>query len=130
MDHWVTKYSKRRLTHIATSMPILITIRLRKWEFFNALFTRELRILEKEHVDEEIKYLKNVFLSIGYKLRDINKTIIKAKSMAISRSPSCSSQTLNEKVYLPYIQGVTDKLVRVIRKKEISTLFRPLDTIQ
>lgn len=58
-----------------------------KMGVFNMLFTRALRILDKEHVDEEIEYLRIFFLKNGYKRRDINKAIKKAKFGATTRPP-------------------------------------------
>jgi hypothetical protein len=40
------------------------------------------------------------------------------------------NQTPNNTAYLPFIQGVTDKIARVLSKKEIKTSFKPHETIK
>ena len=34
------------------------------------------------------------------------------------------------KVHLPFIQGTTDKIARILRKHKISSFFKPLNTIR
>jgi predicted GIY-YIG superfamily endonuclease len=41
-----------------------------------------------------------------------------------------NNQTPSPIAYLPYIQGVTNKIAKFLNKKDIKTSFRPLDTIK
>jgi hypothetical protein len=49
-----------------------------------------------------------------------------------TKTPRNKEQTNNEvsKVYLPYIQGTTDKLAKILKKKNIGATFKPLNTIR
>ena len=91
------------------------------------LFTRACRISDDNHTDEEITYMKRTFTSLGYNSKSILTAIKKAKSGNIidkTENPSAFS------AYLPYIQGVTDKIAKILRKKDIKTSFKPLSTIK
>lgn len=94
------------------------------------LFTRALRISNHEHVEEETKYLKKIFASIGYNNKGIIKTIKRARTRNGARPSSTSSKPPNNKSYVPFIQGITDKLARVLRKRNIDTSFKRLTTIR
>lgn len=91
------------------------------------LFTRAFRISDKTHVEEEIEYLKKSFINSGYSNKDINKAIQRARSRNKRIITNNSSTT---KAYLPYIQGVTDKIAKVLAKKDIRASFKPLVTIR
>ena len=43
----------------------------------NTLFTRALRVSDNDHLDSEKEHLRNVFLSNGYNLAQINKALKK-----------------------------------------------------
>ena len=64
---------------------------------------------------------------MGYSNKDINKAIQKARSGSKSMVTDNPSTT---KAYLPYIQGVTDKIAKVLAKKDIRATFKPLVTIR
>jgi hypothetical protein len=92
----------------------------------NTMATREARISDKEHLKEEIDHLTKVFKKIGYKDRDIKKAIDKKQRGTHTQN----DQTSNVKAFLPYIRGVTDKIAKVLKRKEIMTSFKPLITIR
>jgi hypothetical protein len=94
------------------------------------LATRAIRISDKEHFEKEKDHLSNIFRNIGYNNKDIKNAIKKAKEkMNITPKPP-DNQTPNNIAYLPFIQGVTDKISRVLNKKEIKTSFKPHETIK
>jgi hypothetical protein len=67
----------------------------------------------KEHIKEEIDHLTKVFKNIGYRYGDIKK----AMDRKDNRTRVQNDQTSNIKAFLPYIQGVTDKIAKVLKKK-------------
>jgi hypothetical protein len=93
----------------------------------NTLATRAFRISDDEHLEEEKKHLLNVFKNNGYKKHQVMKAFQNA-----TKTPRNKEQTNNEvsKVYLPYIQGTTDKLAKILKKKNIGATFKPLNTIR
>jgi hypothetical protein len=56
--------------------------------------------------------------------------------MNISLEKTCDSPSIpkdqnpNRGPCLPYIQGMADRIARVLSKKEIKTSFKPLETIK
>ena len=98
----------------------------RKMGVLKTLFTRAYRISDERHIEEEITYIKKIFTNLGYNKKDIFKAIQKAKSG--SKRDISKPQTAN--AFLPYIQGVTDKLAKVLKNKDVKTSFIPLSTIK
>jgi hypothetical protein len=58
------------------------------------------------------------------------ETSKKAMDRKDNRTRVQNDQTSNIKAFLPYIRGVTDKIAKVLKKKEITTSFKPLVTIR
>jgi hypothetical protein len=97
-----------------------------KMGVLNTMATRAARISDKDHLKEEIDHLTKVFKNIGYRDRDIAKAMDKKDKKAHTQN----DQTSNLKAFLPYIRGVTDKIAKVLKRKEIKTSFKPLITIR
>ena len=82
--------------------------------------TISLIILDKDHLKDELEHLKLVLLSNGYKDKQIIDTIKKA----------CSVETRNQRednfvtnTILPYIHGTTNKIVKILRRRNIKVVF-------
>ena len=78
-----------------------------------------------------------VFTNTGYKPRDINKDLDKASKKHHNNNRESTvgmdtpgTQTHNMRAYLPYIQGITDKIAIILKKKRIPTSFKPVQTIR
>jgi hypothetical protein len=97
-----------------------------KFGVLKTLARRETRISDDEHLDKEIDHVTKVFRGIGYKDRYIKKEM----KIEERRSHSRNNQTSNIKSYLPYIRGITYKIAKILRRKEIITSFKPLITIR
>jgi hypothetical protein len=97
-----------------------------KMGVLNTMATRAARISDKEHLEEEINHLTRVFKNIGYREKDIKKAMNKKERMTKVQN----DQTSNQKAFLPYIRGVTDKIAKILKRKEIITSFKPLITIR
>ena len=96
----------------------------------NTLAVRASRISDTEHLEKEKYHLKEVFINIGYKPKDIRKTLDKSHNNSLIRLKTSDNETTNPRAYLPYIQGVTDKIYRILNKNNITTYFKPLETIR
>jgi hypothetical protein len=69
--------------------------------------------------DKIALYLNN----IGYNNKNINNTINKAKEkMNITQKPPENQTPNNNTTYLPFIQGVTERISRVLNKKDTAYL--------
>ena len=97
-----------------------------KMGVLNTLATRALRISDCESFDKERSHLLNVFVENGYSRRLGQKAFCKAsKNMLIKKKPKERRLC----VHLPYVQGTTDKIARILKRYEIPSTFRPLNTI-
>jgi hypothetical protein len=94
------------------------------------LATRAIRISDEAHLDKETDHLTKTFKNIGYKQKDIRNAINKALEKIRDNPTVPKDQNPNRDTCLPYIQGVTDKIARILSKKEIKTSFKPLETIK
>ena len=98
------------------------------------LATRALRISDKEHLDQEREHLIQGFKNNGYKEKHIN-TILRKNNPKNNTWKSNEKNEKNKKdrsltLVLPFIQGVTNKIANILRKKDIKTFFRPTSTIK
>ena len=59
------------------------------------------------------------------------KTLSKTHNKSLTGLKTSDNKiTTNPRAYLPYIQGVTDKISRILMKNNIMTSFKPLETIK
>jgi predicted GIY-YIG superfamily endonuclease len=79
---------------------------------------------------QEKDHLYRVFKSIGYKDKAIKRMINKSLDRESNGPKPPNNQPPGTIAYLPYIQGITDKIANVLRKKEIKTSFKPSETIK
>ena len=97
-----------------------------KLGIINTLAMRAARICDDEHLKEEQDNLAKIFKNIGYKESDIKRAF--RNPLGKPKNP----QQCNEKkrAYLTYIQGVIDRVSKILGKKEILTAFKPLETLR
>ena len=100
----------------------------------HTLATRAVKILDNEHLEDELGHLSKALQSNGYNKKDIGRAFKRAKDISnkdkntkkdIGNNDMNTKQEGATKVLLPYIQGMTDKISKVLRKKQISTVFCP-----
>ena len=102
-----------------------------KMGVLNTLFTRALRVSDNDHIDSEKEYLLNVFLSNGYNLAQINKALVTTKTHKNRLKVASKERKVGDhKEFLPYIQGVTDKIDKHLKKKNIDYVFSPPNNIR
>jgi len=92
----------------------------------NTLDTHALRISDEKNLAKEKAHLLDVFIKIGYSRHLVQKSFLKAW-----KEPSVHKDLKDRilGVHLPYIQGTTDRIVRILKKHNIPLTFRPLNTI-
>ena len=102
-----------------------------KMGVLNTLFTRALRVSDNDHLDSEIEHLRNVFLSNGYNIAQINKALEKTKAHENRpKALSTEKKVGDHKAFLPYIQGITYKIDKHLKKKDIDSVFSPPNSIK
>jgi len=96
----------------------------------NTLAVRAFRISDPDHLKEEIEHLTSVFKNLGYKEWSIKKAIRRAQDKALSKHPPEDKKEDSEKVYLPFIQGITNKIAKYLRKNNMNAQFTTCGTIR
>ena len=66
-----------------------------------------------------MEHLRNIFKENGYQDEHINKAIAKAQ-----RRPN-KGELIIPKVTLPYIKGTTDRIAKILKRKNINVAFAP-----
>ena len=94
----------------------------------NTLVVRAFRISDQNHLDHEQNHLKHALQNNGYTSSQIQKAFYKAKHSF--PKPHLDSQPPNSRAFLPFIQGTTDKIAKILIKKNIKTVFKPLKTLK
>ena len=85
----------------------------------NTLITRDLRVSDKDHIDFEKEHLQNVFPSNGYSPSQINKALTITKAHENRLKDFLKEKKVGDhKAFLPYIQGVIEKIYKHLKKKK------------
>ena len=94
----------------------------------NTLAIRAKRISDTAHLDQELEHLVNVFKGNGYNEKQIRNTI--RKSQVQRQREGRNDDNVLKYIKLPYIQGTTDKIANILRKKQIKVAFSPPNTLK
>jgi len=106
---------------------ILSNIFMPKLGVLCTLATRAMRVSDVDHFSKEKSHLLKVFVNNGYSKKQGLKSFFKAsKSHKVKKDPNDHSYGFR----LPFIQGTTDRIVRILRKHNVPSTFRPLNTIR
>lgn len=93
----------------------------------NTLVTRALRVSDDNHLNEKKSHLLSVFFNNGYSKHQCTNAFLRAE-----KGPNARKDTKDQfsGVHIPFIQGTTNKIVRILRKHKVASTFRPLNTIR
>ena len=92
----------------------------------NTFITRAIRILDTEHLEAKIEHLHDFFLSNGYEAHQMRRSFAKTEKPRHLKEKKVGEL----KAFLPYIQGITDKIAKHLKKKSIDSVFSPLNNIR
>ena len=84
---------------------------------------------DKEHVAEELKLLRDVFLNNGYSKKEISKAISKNSSQDANVDNKTKKDEFKSIAVLPYVSGTTDAISRILKRHSVITVFVPLQKI-
>ena len=94
----------------------------------NSLVTTAEKICDTEHHTQEKRTLNSIFRENGYKSKFINKMLQKKhKETDINKE---KTQCCKQVAILPYIEEVTDKISRELKKWKIKTIFSAFGKVQ
>ncbi|EEB19020.1 predicted protein [Pediculus humanus corporis] len=88
------------------------------------LFHRAKSISSADSIHQEITHLKHIFQANGYNRRSIEKALSPTTKKPKPNNTDRNHKH-NNKVFLPYIKGVTDRIAKLLTKRNISTVFLP-----
>ena len=91
----------------------------------NTLISRSIRLADNDNREQELTNITIALKNNGYK----NHTIQKAKHHQQNSRPKNTTEQ-RTKTVLPYIKGTTDRIGRILRRHNISTAFKPYQTIR
>ena len=94
----------------------------------NTLAVRALQILDQNHLDYEQNHLKHSLQNNGYTSSPIQKVFYKKKHYF--PKPHLNSQPPISESFLPSIPGSKDKIAKILIKKNIKMVFKPLKTLK
>jgi hypothetical protein len=95
-----------------------------KRALIKTLAHRARTICDPESLDGELGHLSGALESNGYTERQI-RSVINPRVRPEASEERESSTDSQPKAYLPYLECVTDRISRVLRKEGISTIFKP-----
>jgi len=98
-----------------------------KFGVLSTLATRALRISNEIHLEKEKSHLLEVFKNNGY-----NKTQSLKAFQRACKGPRVKTAPVDpiSKVHLSFIKGTKDMIAHFVRRKNISSSFKPLRTIK
>lgn len=89
-----------------------------KWGLVSCLGKRAMRICRKnEDRVEELKYLEDVFKRNGYPVKTVNRRLRKINSS------TDRGEDTRTNLKIPYVPGISEKVLRVARKHELQVRF-------
>lgn len=87
-----------------------------------SLIHRSIQLTDHHNRPQELKTLKSALFQNGYNNSEIDRSI--RQQQAHPRSTDSSSQdNESQKAFLPYIKGVTDKIGRILKQRDIKTIY-------
>ncbi|XP_032686437.1 uncharacterized protein LOC116851269 [Odontomachus brunneus] len=94
----------------------------------SSLVYRAFTISESSSLDGELEHISTVLTKNGYNNKNISQTIQNLKNRMLS---SKNADTLDEErekkktAVLPYLQGITEPISRILDKHDIKIIFKP-----
>lgn len=130
LDVLVTRYPDGKLGHTVYRKPTHTDRYLNalshhhpahKQAVINTLVQRAFSISEPEALSSELRHVTHTLIHNNYRAHDIHRTISRHYNPKAKGETKPSIST----AFLPYIQGITDRIGKVLHKHNIKTIFRP-----
>ncbi|XP_030766936.1 uncharacterized protein LOC115890753 [Sitophilus oryzae] len=91
------------------------------------LVDRARRICEPLHITEELQYLDRALQANGYREQTIRRAVRPRKPVERQEGENTPPSGM---AFLPYIRGVTDRIGKLLRKRNIKPILQPTRKIQ
>ena len=99
-----------------------------KISVINTLDTRAFNLSYEEHIDDELKHLKEVFKMNRYNDIKFNKMIMKVRKGPQTKIYNDKEAT--DRINLPYIKGTIEKIAKILKRGNIRVSFSPPNTLR
>ena len=103
-----------------------------KIDIINTLVTRAITIVDKDHLKHELNHLMKALIKNRYKEIQIKETIRRANKREGNNIKKNEKENNNKETslaILPYIHGTTNKIARILRKRDIRVTFSPPNSL-
>lgn len=93
----------------------------------SSLVYRALTISQDDNLEHELSHLTQALISNGYSKSNINRVINRLKNKISHNTQDTENEVeaTNNRTFLPYIQGTTDRISKILQKHKIRTIFKP-----
>jgi hypothetical protein len=118
MGHYPTRFSKKPPILSNIYMQTLIHHLTQKLGIISTLATKSLKLFVRSHLEQERDHLLHVFKNNGYKKSQEKEIIQKTTTQPWNRD-----QDIIAKVILLYIQGMIDKIAKILKNNNITIAF-------
>ena len=86
-----------------------------------------MRLSDEEHIEQELRHLKEVFITNGYNKEQVNRAILKEKKTPRTEN---NKEDVTKNINLPYIKGTTERIAKILRKENIKVSFSPPNSLR
>ncbi|XP_015119538.1 uncharacterized protein LOC107042849 [Diachasma alloeum] len=100
-----------------------------KKSVISSLMYRALTISQPEYLEAEVQHLNEAFNNNGYQSKQVHRILHSLKNKNSAESEPADKVEHQKTAVLPYLQGTTDRINKVLQKHDIMTIFKPPTTI-
>ncbi|XP_015124783.1 uncharacterized protein LOC107046641 [Diachasma alloeum] len=91
----------------------------------SSLMYRALTISQPEYLEAEVQHLDKVLNNNGYQSKQVYRVLHTLKNKHSAESEPADIVEYQKTAALPYLQGKTDRISKVLQKHDIRTIFKP-----
>ena len=133
LDTNTTPSIKKTNTHLQIPSCWIPPPPSQKNDIINTLVTRAIKIAYKDHLKQELDHLMKASIKNGYRDKKFKKTIKRANKKERNNNRKKEKQNNNNDTplaILPYIHGTTNKIARILRKRDIKVTLSPPNSLR
>jgi hypothetical protein len=101
-----------------------------KMAVLHTLVNRAIAISDRNHYQSEKNHLSHVLAMNGYSPDNIKRAFRSQENKTKNPVTDTEQELNNRKAILPYIQGVSEKIGKILQNHSIKTIYRPVKKIR
>ncbi|XP_015120759.1 uncharacterized protein LOC107043690 [Diachasma alloeum] len=91
----------------------------------SSLMYRALTISHPQYLEAEVQHLDKALNNNGYQSKQVHGVLHRLKNKNSAESEPADKVEHQKTAVLPYLQGTTDRISKVLQKHDIRTIFKP-----